>query len=69
MSGTAAPANRGRLMFVTDVVSEIFRDNVSAWWVRRNVAPDKKLRLGHSTVAWYEGDVFAWIDSQGRTAA
>jgi predicted DNA-binding transcriptional regulator AlpA len=28
------------------------------------VAPEKKLRLGHSTVAWFEADVWAWLEAQ-----
>lgn len=32
--------------------------------MRRNVAPDKKITLGTSTVAWWEADVYEWIDSR-----
>jgi hypothetical protein len=58
------PSPRGRLMFPEDIRTEIFNDRRTAWWVRRNVAPTKKLRLGHSTVAWYEHDVYEWLDCQ-----
>ena len=63
-----APPERGRLLYVADVRREIFRDGVSEWWVRRNVAPDKKIRLGHSTIAWWEYDVLQWIDNQKEAA-
>jgi hypothetical protein len=63
-----APVARGRLLYVADVRREIFRDGVSEWWVRRNVAPDKKIRLGHSTVAWWEHDVVQWIDNRKEAA-
>ena len=59
-----SPPARGRLLFTDEVRSEFFRDRVSAWWVRRNVAPDQKIRLGHSTCAWYEEDVRAWIEAR-----
>jgi hypothetical protein len=55
---------RGRLLFVDDVINEVFQGRVSAWWVRRNVAPAQKLVLGHSTIAWYEDDVWNWIHSR-----
>jgi len=55
---------RGRLLFVDDVVNEVFQGRVSAWWVRRNVAPAQKLVLGHSTIAWYEDDVWNWVHSR-----
>lgn len=59
---------RGRLLFVPDVVTEVFQGRVSAWWVRRNVAPSQKLTLGHSTIAWYEDDVWTWIASRQHGA-
>jgi hypothetical protein len=58
-----APAPRGRLLFVEDVRTEIFRGRKSAWWVRHNLAPDKKLKIGRDC-AWYEHDVYAWLESQ-----
>ena len=60
----ATPANRGPLMFPEDVRTSVFQGKVSNWWVRRNVAPTKKIRLGHSTVAWYEADVYEWLDGR-----
>ena len=64
LSLVSAPVPRGRLLFVEDVRREVFNDRVSAWWVRRNVAPAAKIRLGHSTVAWYEEDVWAWVNER-----
>jgi hypothetical protein len=57
----SVPSASGPLLFTEEVRSRYFGGNVTAWWVRRNVAPTRKLRLGHSTVAWFEGDVVAWI--------
>ena len=56
------PPNRGRLLYVDDVRTEIFRGKKTAWWVRHNVAPDKKIRIGRDC-AWYESDVYAWLES------
>lgn len=55
---------RGRLMLTKAVRREIFSDAVSEWWVRRYVAPSKKIKLGHSTVGWYEHDVLEWLDER-----
>lgn len=55
------PPRGGRLMFPEDIRTEIFNDRRTSWWIRRNVAPAKKIRLGHSTVAWYEQDVHEWL--------
>ena len=57
------PPNRGRLLYVDDVVTDVFRERKSAWWVRHNVAPDRKIKIGRDC-AWYEADVYAWLDSQ-----
>lgn len=56
--------SRGRLMLTAEIRREIFHNAVSEWWIRRNVAPTKRMRLGHSTVAWYEADVLEWLDSR-----
>lgn len=58
------PPDRGRLLTADEIAEEIFRSKVSAWWVRKNVAPAKKVVLGHSTVMWYEHDVREWVDSR-----
>lgn len=54
--------NRGRLLYVEDVRTEIFRGKKTAWWVRHNVAPDKKIKIGRDC-AWYEADVYTWLES------
>jgi predicted DNA-binding transcriptional regulator AlpA len=59
----APPVNRGRLLYVDDVATEIFRGRKSAWWVRHNVAPTKKIKIGRDC-AWYESDVHEWLQSQ-----
>jgi hypothetical protein len=50
--GSSSTYARGRLMLTKTVRREIFSDEVSEWWVRRNVAPAKRIKLGHSTVGW-----------------
>jgi predicted DNA-binding transcriptional regulator AlpA len=59
--------NRGRFMRPRDVHS-ILGGAVSEWWIRRNVAPTKKVRLGHSTTGWWESDVRAWLDGLDRAS-
>ena len=63
-----APSDRGRLLFAEDVV-HLLNGRVTEWWVRRNVAPKRKIRLSHSRCAWYEQDVHAWIYSRMGAAA
>jgi predicted DNA-binding transcriptional regulator AlpA len=55
------PRNRGRLLTAKQVADECFARTVSAAWVRRTVG--NKLTLGHSTVRWFEQDVWDWIDA------
>jgi hypothetical protein len=62
-----SPVNRGPLLYVDDVVRDIFRGRKSAWWVRHNVAPNAKIKIGRDC-AWYERDVHAWLESQRVTA-
>ena len=62
------PAERGRLMYTEDVRVEIFRGKKSHWWVTHNVAPEKKIRLGRDT-AWWERDVYEWLDEQQSRSA
>lgn len=64
-SGAGSDTPRGRMLRAADVAEEVFSGAVSEWWVRRNVAPTKRIRLGHSTVVWYEGDVRAWLQQRG----
>jgi predicted DNA-binding transcriptional regulator AlpA len=63
----APPPNRGRLLYVEDVRTEIFRGRKTAWWVRHNVAPDKKIKIGRDC-AWYEADVYAWLEGLRASA-
>jgi hypothetical protein len=60
----APPPNRGRLMAPDQVAAEKFGGHVTAQWVRRNVRP--KVRLGHSTVLFYELDVDAWLEERRK---
>jgi predicted DNA-binding transcriptional regulator AlpA len=62
--GSVPVSSRGRLLFPDQVAEEVFSGRKSCWWIRRHVAPEKKLRLGHSTVAWFEADVWAWLEAQ-----
>lgn len=52
------PPDRGRLMTPEQVADLV--GGVSPAWVRRNVP--HKVRLGHSTVRWYELDVQGWLE-------
>ena len=52
---------RGRLMTAQEVSHEIFQGKCSPEWVRRTVP--RKIRLGHSTVRWWESDVIEYIES------
>jgi hypothetical protein len=56
--------HRGRLMSAKDIALEFFGDARREKWVRRTVAPKRRMRLGHSTVRWYERDVNEWFDNQ-----
>lgn len=60
------PASRGALLTAEDAANHpaLFNGKVKPQWVRRNVHP--KVRLGQSTVLFYEADVRAWIE-QHRT--
>jgi hypothetical protein len=60
-SNSGHPEHRGRFMRPVTVRQHFFNDQVSLWWVRANVAPDKKRRLGHSTTGWWEQDVEEWL--------
>lgn len=50
-----------RLMTAVEISHEIFRGKKSPEWVRKNVPG--KITLGHSSVMWYEDDVWAFIES------
>jgi predicted DNA-binding transcriptional regulator AlpA len=68
LANVAATDRRGRLMSAREIAAEIFCGSRSEQWVKRHVAPQYKLRLGHSTVRWWEVHVREWIDRQ-RAAA
>lgn len=61
------PPDRGRLLSADEVASVCFDGKVTASWVRRNVRP--KVKLGHSTVFFYEHDVRRWIADHREGAA
>ncbi len=56
----AAP--KGRLLTAAEISTEVFRKHKTAEWIRRNVP--KKIQLGHSSVMWYEADVWEFIESR-----
>ena len=54
------PPDRGRLLTAEEIAKLIGR--VSPAWVRRNIP--HKVRLGHSTVRWFERDVRDYLQRQ-----
>jgi len=65
---TTPPPDRGRLMTAEQVAADLLHGTVSESWVRRNVEAGR-VRLGHSTVRWFENDVRVWLESQREGAA
>lgn len=63
-TGIVSTANRGRLLSAAVIRQELFANSVSDWWIRKHVAPKAKIRLGHSTVVWYERDIQDWLESR-----
>ena len=61
---TAQQHNEGaatdRLLSAREIAADVFGGTVSEQWVKRTVAPDRRLRLGHSTLRWWRSDVQAW---------
>lgn len=57
---TTPLAERGRMLFVPDVV-ELLKGKKSTWWVRNRFAPEKKHKLGRDAY-WWETDVMAFLD-------
>ncbi|MFC1639214.1 helix-turn-helix transcriptional regulator [Gemmatimonadota bacterium] len=51
------PPDRGRLLTAKEVAEMVGRSEA---WVRRNMP--YKIRLGHSTVRWYEHDVLRHVE-------
>lgn len=60
--GRKPPPDRGKVLDAREVSRDVLRGKRSASWVRRNVPG--KIRLGHSTVVWYEYDVLRWMEAQ-----
>ena len=56
-------AERGRMLFVPDVVA-LLQGKKSAWWVRNRFAPDKKHKLGRDPY-WWESQISEWLDQEG----
>jgi len=62
------PPDRGRLLSADQVARALFSGSVTARWVRRTLRAGR-VRLGHRTVVWQEGDVLAWIAKRRESAA
>jgi predicted DNA-binding transcriptional regulator AlpA len=54
-------AGADRLLSAREIAADLFGGTVSEQWVKRSVAPDRRLRLGHSTLRWWRSDVQAWL--------
>ena len=54
------PPDYGRLLTAQEVVAECFDGSVSTSWVKKHLHAGR-VRLGHSTVRWYEKPVREWI--------
>ena len=50
-----------RLLSARQIAAELFGGTVSEQWVKRTVAPNRRLRLGHSTLRWWRSDIQAWL--------
>jgi len=59
---SASAAARGRLMSAQELSSEVFDGQVTADWITRYLKVGK-VKLGHVTVAWWEGVVRDWVKS------
>lgn len=67
-AGRLTPTRNGnRLMNAREIASEVLAGKVSPEWVRRNLP--QKVTLGHSTVVWFERDVWDWILSRREANA
>ncbi len=60
---TTPLAERGRMLFVPDVIA-LLDHKKSAWWVRNHFAPEYKRKLGRDPY-WWETDCLRWLDRQG----
>ena len=56
------PRDRGRLLFPEDVKEKYFKPRHSIAWIKRNVAPHSRIRIGTSS-AWFERDIDAWLET------
>ncbi len=54
------PTDLGRLMTAEEIVAECFNGTVRVSWVKKHLKAGR-VRLGHSTVRWYEKPVREWI--------
>ena len=54
------PPDHGRLMNAEEVAAELFDGQVTYRWVKTNIHAGR-VRLGYSTVRWFEKPVRAWI--------
>lgn len=63
-TSSAGHLNRGRVLSARQIATEFFDDARKEKWVRKILAPARRMRLGHSTVRWYERDVIEWLDDQ-----
>lgn len=68
MDTAETASERGRLLDAKQIAEEVFSGTVSPEWVKRTVAPKRRIRLGHSTLRWYEADVRAWIEGHRQAA-
>ena len=61
------PPDYGRLLTAAEIAAECFNGSVSVAWVKKHLRAGR-VRLGHSTVRWYEQPVRAWITEQMEAA-
>ena len=54
------PPDYGRMLTAAEVAAECFNGSVNVTWVKKCLQAGR-VRLGHSTVRWYEKPVRAWI--------
>lgn len=59
----AVPVDRGRLLHPEDVRERFFKQRHSLAWIRRNVAPEFRIRIGGTSV-WFERDIEQWLESR-----
>lgn len=62
MNHNSATDTRGRLLGAQDLSNEVFNGQVTADWITRYLKVGK-VKLGHVTVAWWEGVVRDWVKS------